>query len=62
VPRASCSAEPSRSTLEIAEVDGHHIHLEPTSDSQPLEPSNGYHIIPKEVIATYAISRKLPLS
>jgi len=45
--------------LEIAEVDGHHIHLEPTAESQPFEPNNGYHIIPKGVVAAYAVSRKL---
>ena len=45
--------------LEIAEVDGHHVHLEPTTDTQPFEPNNGYHIIPKPVVAAYAVSRKL---
>jgi hypothetical protein len=29
--------------LEITEVDGHHIHLEPTAQTQPFEPNNGYH-------------------
>jgi len=45
--------------LEIAEVDGHHIHLEPTADIQPFEPNNGYYVIPKPVVAEYAKSRKL---
>jgi hypothetical protein len=45
--------------LEIAEVDGHHIYLEPTAEIQPFEPSNGYHVIPKAVVAEYAKSRKL---
>ena len=45
--------------LEIAEVDGHHIHLEPTADSQPFEPSSGYHIIPEPAVAAYAKSRHL---
>jgi hypothetical protein len=45
--------------LEIAEVDGHHIHLEPTANTQPFEPNNCYHIIPKSVVAAYAASRKL---
>lgn len=45
--------------LEIAEVDGYHIHLEPTTDTQPFEPNNGYHVIPKAVVADYAKSRKL---
>jgi hypothetical protein len=45
--------------LEIAEVDGHHIHLEPTSESQPFAPSNGYYIIPKEAVTAYAARRGL---
>jgi hypothetical protein len=45
--------------LEITQVDGHHIHLVPTTDTQPFEPNNGYHIIPKSVVAAYATSRKL---
>jgi hypothetical protein len=43
--------------LEIAEVDGHHIHLEPTTQSQPFAPSNGYYIIPAEAVAAYAARR-----
>jgi hypothetical protein len=45
--------------LEITEVDGHHIHLEPTTDSQPFEPNNGYHMIPKPVVTAYASNRRL---
>lgn len=45
--------------LEIAEVDGLHVHLEPTSEAAMLDPQNGYHIIPAEVIAAYAKRRKL---
>jgi len=45
--------------LEIAEVDGHHLHLQPTQDIQPFEPNNGYHIIPKAVVDDYAKSRGL---
>jgi hypothetical protein len=44
--------------LEVAEVDGHHIHLEPTSESQPFAPTNGYHIIPPSVVAAYAARQK----
>jgi hypothetical protein len=40
--------------LEIAEVDGEHIHLEPTADRPPQEPHNGYHIIPPEIVTAYA--------
>jgi hypothetical protein len=43
--------------LEIAEVDGHHIHLEPTSESEPFAPSNGYYIIPAEAVSAYAARR-----
>jgi Domain of Unknown Function (DUF1543) len=43
--------------LEIAEVDGRHVHLEATSDSQPFAPSNGYHIIPPDLVAAYAARR-----
>jgi hypothetical protein len=45
--------------LEIAEVDGHQLHLEPTSESHALEPNNGYHIIPADVIAAYAAKHNL---
>ena len=40
--------------LEIAEVDGHHIHLEPTTESQTFEPANGYYVIPPAAVAAYA--------
>jgi hypothetical protein len=43
--------------LEIAEVDGHHIHLEPTEQTQAFAPSNGYYIIPAEAVAAYAARR-----
>jgi hypothetical protein len=43
--------------LEIVEVDGQHIHLEPTEERAAIEPQNGYHIIPPEVVATYAARR-----
>jgi hypothetical protein len=47
--------------LEISEVDGQHIHLEPTSDTVPFNPHNGYHIIPPLVVEAYAARRtKLP--
>jgi hypothetical protein len=45
--------------LEIAQVDGHHIHLEPTTSTQPFEPNNAFHVIPKPVVAAYAKSRNL---
>jgi hypothetical protein len=40
--------------LEIAEVDGQHIHLEPTPEKMPLEPHSAYIIIPPEIVAAYA--------
>jgi hypothetical protein len=48
--------------LEITEVDGFHIHLEPTTETQPLEPNNGYHVIPPEVVSAYAASRGIKQS
>lgn len=44
--------------LEIAEVDGQHIHLEPTTEKAMLDPHNGYHIIPPEIVAAYAARQK----
>jgi len=44
--------------LEISEVDGQHVHLEPGADTAPLKPNNGYHIIPAEVVAAYARGMK----
>jgi hypothetical protein len=43
--------------LEISEVDGQHIHLEPTSEKVPLEPRSAYHVIPSEVSAAYVARR-----
>jgi hypothetical protein len=43
--------------LEIAEVDGHHIWLEPTTDSEPFAPHNGYYVIPAGAVAAYAVRR-----
>jgi hypothetical protein len=38
--------------VEIA-APGWHIHLEPTDESETLDPVNGYHIVPKDVVAAY---------
>ncbi|HEY1789926.1 MAG TPA: DUF1543 domain-containing protein [Verrucomicrobiae bacterium] len=43
--------------LEIVEVDGQHVHLEPTSERVPFDPHNGYHIIPPQVVEAYAARR-----
>lgn len=48
--------------LEVNEVDGQHIHLEPTNEPPHLEPQNGYHIIPREIVAAYAARKKLRAS
>jgi hypothetical protein len=45
--------------LEIEEVDGLHVHLEPTDDRPPFEPRNGYHKIPKDVTDAFAARRGL---
>jgi hypothetical protein len=45
--------------LDIAEVDGQHVHLEAAAETLPLVPNNGYHIIPKAIVQTYAASRGL---
>ena len=43
--------------LEIAEVDGQHIRLEPTSESIPLVSHSAYHIIPPQIVEAYAARR-----
>lgn len=48
--------------LEISEVDGYHIHLEATEATQAFSPTNGYHIIPPEILADYARRRGLAFS
>jgi hypothetical protein len=48
--------------LDIAQVDGLHVHLEPTGGATPpLVPNNGYHVIPEGVVAAYAAKRGLLL-
>jgi hypothetical protein len=46
--------------LEISEVDGRHVHLEPTPEMVAMDPHNGYHIIPPGIVAAYAASRTPP--
>lgn len=48
--------------LEIAEVDGQHIHLEPTPENIPLAPHSAYHTIPPPVVEVYAARRTKPSS
>lgn len=45
--------------LEITEVDGLHVNLEPTGEAQEFSPNNGYHIVPPDVVASYAALRGL---
>jgi hypothetical protein len=45
--------------LEVTEVDGHHLTLEPTDATQPFAPNNGYHVIPPAVVRAYAEKRGL---
>ena len=40
--------------LEIRSVDGVHIHLEPTGQTEPFLPHNGYHVLPAKVVRAYA--------
>lgn len=46
--------------LEIARVEGFYIRLEPTAETQPFAPNNGYHVIPPEVVRAYIAQRRLP--
>ena len=39
--------------IAVTEVGGWHVHLTHTGETQPFEPNNGYHIIPKKRVAAY---------
>lgn len=39
--------------LSIKEVNGYHIHLKKTDKKEALNPNNGYHVLPKEVVKEY---------
>ncbi|HEY1793247.1 MAG TPA: DUF1543 domain-containing protein [Opitutaceae bacterium] len=43
--------------LEISEVDGYRIRLEPTQDIQEFAPNNGFHVLPAAVVSAYAARR-----
>jgi hypothetical protein len=45
--------------LNVAEVDGQHVHLEAAGETRLLIPNNGYHVIPNSVVQAYAASRGL---
>lgn len=44
--------------IAIEEAAGFHVHFEPTTDTQSFAPNNGYHVIPKEVVAAYTAQRR----
>lgn len=45
--------------VELSSVGNYHVHLEPTDEAQELTPNNGYHIIPRPIVAAYAKQRGL---
>jgi hypothetical protein len=46
--------------IAVAELGGLHVHLTPTDETEPLTPNNGYHIIPRPIVAAYAERKGLP--
>jgi hypothetical protein len=44
--------------LELTSVDGYGVSLTPTTDAIQLVPNNGYHIIPRPVVAAYIEKQK----
>lgn len=47
--------------LEVREINGVHVHLEPTTTTTSLEVHSEYHMIPKAVIAAYMEGRSVLL-
>jgi hypothetical protein len=43
--------------IQVA-AQGWHIHLEPTDDPETTRPINGYHVIPKAVVAKYKAQKR----
>lgn len=39
--------------LEVSEIEGFHISLEPTAELVEWQPNNGYHIIPKPIVEDF---------
>lgn len=39
--------------IEVSRVNGLHVHLEATEEPERLEPNNGYHIVPKQLVESY---------
>lgn len=46
--------------IEIANVGGYHIILEPTSETVEWLPNNGYYIIPKPIVEAYMAKNPSP--
>ena len=46
--------------LEISDVDGFSVALEPTEERQAWEPNNGYQIVPKPVVQEYMQRKGIP--
>ena len=45
--------------IALDEFDGQHVHLSPTREAHALTPHNGYHIIPRPIVATYLERKRL---
>lgn len=39
--------------IELSEIDGHFIALEPTAEPEELSPTNGYQLVPKALVEEY---------
>lgn len=43
--------------IAIEELEGYHVHLTPTDETENLKPTNGYHVLPKSVLKEF-LTRK----
>ena len=39
--------------LEVSEIQGYFVHLEPTVEQAVFEPTNGYHLVPKRLVEEF---------
>lgn len=44
--------------IAIEELDGYHVHLNPTHKTGDLKPINGYHVLPKKVVQEFLGQKK----
>lgn len=44
--------------IAIEELDGYHVHLNPTDRMENLKPKNGYHVLPKSVVKEFLAQNK----